>query len=214
MIRALLTASIVLSISHLTLSAPATPTGRERVVGLPCEGCTSVFDGMPDEMRSAVRIAPENEPGEAMVIVGVVRDATGRPVEGVVVYAYHTNADGVYPSGNGARTDEAQRHGRFRAWARSDADGRYRFETIRPGSYPNTSAPQHVHMHIIEPGRCTYYIDDLHFDDDPNLTAAERRRPGRGGSGIATPARDESGAWIVTRDIVLGERVPGYPARP
>jgi protocatechuate 3,4-dioxygenase beta subunit len=70
-----------------------------------------------------------------------------------------------------------------------------------------------VHIHIIEPGRCTYYVDDVLFEDDPRLTAAQRRRPGRGGNGIVSPARDGSGGWLVTRDIVLGERIPGYPTR-
>ena len=67
-------------------------------------------------------------------------------------------------------------------------------------------------MHVIEPGRCTYFIDDIHFDDDDRLTEAQRRRMsrGRGGSGLVAPVRDESQSWWVTRDIVLGQNVPGY----
>ncbi len=41
----------------------------------------------------------------------------------------------------------------------------YRFETIRPASYPNTKFAQHVHMHVVEPGRCTYFIDGTVFTD-------------------------------------------------
>jgi hypothetical protein len=33
----------------------------------------------------------------------------------------------------------------------------------------------------------------------------------RGGSGLVQPTRDENGVWVVARDIVLGEGVPGYP---
>ena len=67
-------------------------------------------------------------------------------------------------------------------------DGRYTFETVRPGSYPNSRNPQHIHMHVIEPGRCTYWIDDVLFTDDPLLNDAERnRREPRGGLGVATP---------------------------
>jgi protocatechuate 3,4-dioxygenase beta subunit len=66
-------------------------------------------------------------------------------------------------------------------------------------------------MHVIEPGRCTYYIEDVLFDDDPLLTPLERsRRENRGGIGLAVPLREGSG-WVVTRDIVLGAAVPGYP---
>jgi protocatechuate 3,4-dioxygenase beta subunit len=66
-------------------------------------------------------------------------------------------------------------------------------------------------MHVVEPGRCTYYIDDILFDDDPNLVATERaRQRGRGGSGIVVPRRDR-GSWVVTRDIILGKNISGYP---
>ncbi len=105
------------------------------------------------------------------------------------------------------------RHGRLRGWARTDAAGEYQFDTIRPGGYPGTGIPQHVHMHVIEPGRCTYYIDDILFTDDPRLAAAQRANydRGRGGSGIATPTKGADGIWNVQRDIRLGEKIPGYP---
>jgi protocatechuate 3,4-dioxygenase beta subunit len=67
-------------------------------------------------------------------------------------------------------------------------------------------------MHVIEPARCTYYIDEIVFTDDSRLTAEQRKsHPGRGGSGIVTPKRDSTGTWLVTRDIVLGQAIPGYP---
>lgn len=185
---------------------------REPIVGLPCEGCQAVFDGMPADISSITRIAPEREPGEALRIVGVVRDASGAPAPGIIVYAYQTDARGIYPPGVDSSDPEVRRNGRLRAWAKTDEQGRYQFDTIRPGSYPNSRNPQHVHMNILEPGRCTYYIDDLMFDDDPLLTPPHRRTPGRGGPGIASPARDEAGIWLVRRDIVLGQNIPGYPA--
>ena len=49
----------------------------------------------------------------------------------------------------------------------TDAKGRYTFETIRPASYPDATIPQHIHMHVIERGCATYYIDELVFTDDP-----------------------------------------------
>jgi protocatechuate 3,4-dioxygenase beta subunit len=139
--------------------------------------------------------------------------AEGEPAAGVIVYAYQTDADGHYPP-DPAAMQAGVRHGRLRGWARTDATGGYQFDTIRPGGYPGTDIPQHVHMHVVEPGRCTYYIDDILFTDDPRLSAAQRARSdrGRGGSGIATPRRAADGVWNVRRDIRLGERIPGYPA--
>ena len=195
------------------LCAPS-EADTEPVVGLPCEGCEAVFQGRPEHLDWCVPIAGPDEPGERLRIEGSVRNAAGDATAGVIVYAYHTDARGLYPAGD---TDlkglAAARHGRLRAWAQTDAEGRYAFDTIRPAGYPGTDQPAHVHMHIIEPLRCTYYIDDVMFEDDPRLTASARRRltAGRGGSGVVVPLRGADGTWLVTRDIVLGEGIPGYP---
>jgi len=187
--------------------------GREPIVGLPCDGCEAVFEGLPEELESSARLAPEGEPGEPMRIEGTVRDPEGRPAAGIVVYAYHTDARGIYPRDEARRGQPAHRHGRLRGWAETDAEGRYRFDTIRPASYPDARTPAHVHMHVIEPGCCTYYIDEIEFLDDPRLPPEARRREvdARGGSGLVMPEKDEDGVWVVTRDIVLGEHVRGYP---
>lgn len=184
---------------------PVSPTVREAIVGGPCQGCSNVFVGLPADLSSSARIAPHDESGEPMVIEGTVTDADGAPAPGIIVYAYHTDDRGIYPDGD-------TRHGRLRGWAETDSHGRYRFDTIRPAGYPNVRVPAHVHMHVIEPGRCTYFIDDIHFTDDQRITEAQRRRTGRGrgGSGLATPTRGDDGAWKVTRDIVLGKNVRDY----
>ncbi len=198
---------------------PAPPTApaptREPIVGGPCEGCEAVFEGLPARPGSTARIAPAGEPGEPMRITGMVRHGDGTPAPGTIVYAYHTNAEGRYPPDASAPGLAARRHGRLRGWARAGDDGRFAFDTIRPGGYPGASDPAHVHLHVLEPDRCTYWIDDLVFIDDPRLDpdALRRVEHGRGGSGIATPRRGDDGTWLVVRDVVLGERIPDYPAR-
>jgi protocatechuate 3,4-dioxygenase beta subunit len=191
---------LVILFAACTSHAPRT----EVLVGGPCEGCELIFIDRPVRLASASRIAPPDEPGEPMVIDGVVRTATGAPVPGVVVYAYQTNARGIYPP-------STTRHGTLRGFALSGSDGAYRFSTIRPASYPDTTVPQHVHMHVLEVGRCHYYIDDLVFTDDPLLTPAERttHAQGRGGIGIATPTKHD-GTWQVRRDITLGAGIADH----
>jgi hypothetical protein len=65
---------------------------------------------------------------------------------------------------------------------------------------------------VIEPDRCTYYIGNVEFTDDSRMTPKYRDRPDilRGGSGVTTPSRDSKGVWQVTRDILLGQNIPGY----
>jgi protocatechuate 3,4-dioxygenase beta subunit len=187
-------------------------TRREPIVGGPCERCEAVFEGIPSELSAIARIAPAEEPGEPMRIEGRVCHQDGSVAPGTVVYAYHTNAEGIYPRDDKLRGQPAYGHGKLRSWVQADKDGRYRFDTVRPGGYPNSEMPQHVHMHVIEPGRCTYYIDDIVFEDDPRLTAEKRDEyeHGRGGTGVTRPERDQ-GVWLVKRDIILGARIPDYP---
>lgn len=185
---------------------------QEPIVGLPCEGCEAVFQGLPPSLSPAARIAALGEPGAPMTITGRVLGPDGRPRAGVVVYAYQTNDKGVYPRPSQPTGAAGDRHGALRGWVLSGPDGRYTFETIRPGTYPSRDLPQHVHMHVIERGCATYYIDDVMFTDDPLLTPVEREKlaTGRGGHGIVTPKRVD-GRWIATRDITLGLNIPGHP---
>ena len=201
---------LLISLAATTASAQRQ---REQIIGQPCEGCEAVFDGIPDQMNSRARITLKSEPGAPMVVVGKVLNSNGQPQAGIVVYAYQTNSEGIYPELQTVRDPETRRQGTLRNWVKTDSSGRYAFDTIRPGSYPNSDIPEHIHFHIIEPGCSTYYIDDIMFRDDPKLTPKQIRRiaKNRGGNGISTPVKRD-GVWYVTRDIHLGQSIPGYRA--
>jgi protocatechuate 3,4-dioxygenase, beta subunit len=188
-------------------AATGTPS-TEPVIGGPCQGCELVFVGMPPQIESPSRIAPAGEPGATMVFEGTVRTLTGAPAPGIVVYAYHTDASGNYPPA-------ATQHGRLRGWTRTDEKGQYRFNTIRPGPYPGGGAPEHIHLHVIEPGKGTYNIDDVWFEGDPALTPELRARvpKPRGGPGIVPIRKQADGSWHVRRDITLGLNIPDYPQK-
>ena len=182
----------------------------ERILG-PCEGCEAVFQGRPAQLASQGRIAPPVAPGDPMQVDGIVRDAQRRPTAGIVIYAYQTDHTGIYPRLANAPGRESGRHGAYRGFVVTDAAGRYRFDTIRPGGYPGTDLPQHIHLHVLEPGRCTTYIDDIVFEDDPRLTPRQRaaHAAGRGGNGVVKPVK-AAGVWRVTRDIALGSGIANY----
>jgi len=195
------------------MAAPDKPLGNCGPGGLMCLG---PYEGMPSIIVSRSRIAPVEEPGVPFSLSGTVRDAAGRPRAGIIVYAYQTNARGEYPRVLPPRSFASNFQGRLRGWARSDAQGHYAFDTIRPGAYGGN--PEHIHMHVVEPGCSTYQISDLVFDNDPALLALtpEQRKgyeEAHGGNGITTPRRKGAG-WEVTRDIALGQNIPGYTACP
>lgn len=169
-----------------------------------CEGCEAIYEHPFDDLSWQTVIPPEGEPGEPLLLSGTVYQPDGRtPAPGVVLYAHHTNAEGVYPT-RGDETGWARRHGYLRGWVKTDAEGRYRFQTIRPAHYPGRSGPAHIHLIVKEPDRPEYWIDDVVFEDDPAVTPRYRReRRDRGGSGIIRLTRDEDGTWHGTRDVIL-----------
>jgi protocatechuate 3,4-dioxygenase beta subunit len=74
----------------------------------------------------------------------------------------------------------------------------------------NRQEPEHIHITVKEPGTIPYYIDALHFDDDPLLTPDQRAKlQNRGGPGIVFPTLEE-GLLTVYRDIILGMNIPDY----
>ena len=161
----------------------------------------------PRKLSSSTVIAPPGEPGERLVISGTVFRADGRtPAPGVVVYAYHTNAAGIYPK-RGNERGYARWHGYLRGWVRSDARGRYEFRTIRAATYPSRVEPAHVHLEVRTPNGREYDLTAIVDSADPLVTPEYRRLAARintrGGEGIVPFRRDSAGVWHARRDIVL-----------
>jgi protocatechuate 3,4-dioxygenase beta subunit len=182
-----------------------------------CIECLGAYEGLPTRIESRARLAPAREAGDRLELTGQVLAPDGKPRAGVIVYAFQTDRAGIYPPSVPARSTFSDSHGRLRAWARTDARGRYTFDTIRPGAYPDGSEPPHIHMVVIEPGCSTYFIEDVHFADDPILAKVQppyrdSLLNGRGGSGIVSTVRDvATGVLRATRDIELGRKFENYP---
>ncbi|MEZ4686656.1 MAG: intradiol ring-cleavage dioxygenase [Bacteroidia bacterium] len=181
-----------------------------RQVGGPCEGCEALFE-CGNRALNMVDTLPgffENEP--RITLEGTVYQPDGKtPAEGVIIYIYHTNRDGIYPT-RGGEQDWGRRHGYIRGWAKTGKDGRYAFFSFRPGAYPGRNIPEHIHITVKEPDTVPYYLEDFFFDDDPLLSASQRASlRGRGGSGIVK-LEAEGGLLHAKRDLVLGRNVEGY----
>ncbi len=125
----------------------------------------------PASLTASGRIAPEGEPGAPLAIHGRVLAPDGRrPAARVVVFAYQTGADGLYSS-----PEKPGRPWRLQGWAVTDADGRFEFRTIRPAPYPGRSIPAHVHLSMETASYGRQWAEELRFDDDRFVTAAERK---------------------------------------
>jgi protocatechuate 3,4-dioxygenase beta subunit len=147
-----------------------------------------------------VTIVGPDEPGERLVVEGIVTGSDGKPVEGAIVYVYHTDAGGHYSQDRSGDT------ARLCALMRTGADGRYRYRTIRPASYPNSDIPSHVH-YVVSGKNFPELSFLLEFEGDPHLSnsAIERDRAEHDGldatyRGIR-PLEKSDGVWHCRRDL-------------
>jgi intradiol ring-cleaving dioxygenase-like protein len=155
----------------------------------------------PSVLSSTSRITGRDEPGQPLVVHGQILQSDGKPASNVIVFAYQTDASGVYaPKGDpGAPW-------RLKGWARTDASGRFEFSTIRPAPYPGHSIPAHIHLTAIT-DCCGRQFTDLMFEDDPLATPEYRLRFERAGEhGLYLPVRQEKGVQHVELTIKLRTR--------
>lgn len=179
-------------------------------VGGNCEGCGAIYE-YGRQTLDAVDTLPafiENEP--KIKVTGTVFKRDGKtPAENVIVYIYHTNRNGIYPT-RGNETGWGKRHGFIRGWIKTGRNGKYTFYTFRPAAYPRGVEPEHIHILVKEPGKNEYYLDEYVFDDDPLLSTQKRSEfEDRGGSGIVRPV-PKDGILVVKRDLLLGLNIPDY----
>jgi len=151
---------LVSSVAIALLMLAAVPVGAQSVLEAPAAS------------PSTGRLAPEGEPGQPLHVSGVVVSPEGVPISGASLYAYQTDHEGYY----GVKPVSNNRDPRLKVFLRSDPQGKWAFETIKPGSYPNSRVPAHIHFQVAAPGRSPK-IFEIVFDDDPLVTPEMRRNP-------------------------------------
>ena len=126
----------------------------------------------PAASPSSGRVTPPGEPGEPLHVSGLVVGADGTPIGGASLYVYQTDHEGYY----GVKPVSDNRNPRLKLFLRSDARGLWSFDTIKPGSYPNSRVPSHIHF-VVSAADRPPKIFEIVFEGDPFVTAAMRRDP-------------------------------------
>jgi len=112
--------------------------------------------------------------GERIIVSGRVLDENARPVPHTLVEIWQANSAGRYP--HKVDQHDAPMDPNFTGAGRclTDAEGRYRFVTIRPGEYPwgnhyNAWRPAHIHFSLFGPAFATRLVTQMYFPGDPLL---------------------------------------------
>jgi protocatechuate 3,4-dioxygenase beta subunit len=131
--------------------------GEERV-GADDADLTTDHDGEPQ--------------GERIIVTGRLLDGDGRPVRRSLVEIWQANAAGRYL--HAADQHPAPLDPNFTGLGRclTDDEGRYRFVTIKPGSYPwrnhhNAWRPAHIHFSVFGRSFTQRLVTQMYFPGDP-----------------------------------------------
>ncbi|PYM45528.1 MAG: protocatechuate 3,4-dioxygenase [Candidatus Rokuibacteriota bacterium] len=100
--------------------------------------------------------------------MGRVVNVQGQPVKGARVELWQANTHGRYT--HPSDTNPAPLDPNFEGFAvqDTDAEGRYRFKTIKPGAYPATvdwMRPPHLHFEVT--GKINRTITQMYFPGEP-----------------------------------------------
>jgi protocatechuate 3,4-dioxygenase, beta subunit len=115
---------------------------------------------------------PQEPQGQRIIVHGRVLEQDGKPVPNTLVEIWQANAGGRYrhivdnwPAPLDPNFDGVGR-------TLTDAEGRYRFITVKPGAYPwgnhdNAWRPAHIHFSLFGRSFTQRLVTQMYFPDDP-----------------------------------------------
>jgi protocatechuate 3,4-dioxygenase beta subunit len=110
--------------------------------------------------------------GQRIIVSGRVLDEDRRPVANTMMEVWQANAAGRYIHAKDSWNAPLDPNFTGAGRVVTDAEGRYRFTTIRPGAYPwgnhaNAWRPAHIHLSLLGPAFATRLVTQFYFPDDP-----------------------------------------------
>ena len=126
----------------------------------------------PAGATSTGQVSPKGEPGQPLTVSGTVVDAAGAPIADASLYVYQTDHEGYY----GVKPASDSNDPRLKVFLRSDAKGAWSFSTVKPGSYPASRNPAHIHFEVTAKGKAPR-IFEIVFEGDPFITDRMKNDP-------------------------------------
>jgi len=167
-------------------------------------------------------------PGPVLFVNAMVQDQKGKPIEGAEVDVWHSSPEGFYE-----QQDPKQAPMNLRGKFMTDAQGRFRFRSVKPAGYPipidgpvgdlvratgrHHYRPAHLHFLICKPGFKTL-ISQIYVNDDDKLETDVQFGVTYAVIGNfvchkgAAPATDVTGEWYLLDQTFVME--PGNSRLP
>ena|ERR671923_562181 len=156
--------------------------------------------GYPFSSVAGSTLVDNNTDGERIRIEGRVFDGEGRPISDALIEIWQADAQGRYAHPLDPRSSNASFQGFGRVGTGANSEGRFAFETIKPGPVDGTQAP-HVNLIVLMRGLLQHAYTRIYFSDetvgnanDPVLSSvpADRRS-------TLIAKREQTGAGVVYR---------------
>jgi protocatechuate 3,4-dioxygenase, beta subunit len=110
--------------------------------------------------------------GQRIIVTGRVLDEQGAPVPHTLVEVWQANAAGRYVHRRDDWPGPLDPNFLGIGRCKTDAEGTYRFLTVRPGAYPwknhpNAWRPAHIHFSLFGGSWRSRLVTQMYFSDDP-----------------------------------------------
>lgn len=110
--------------------------------------------------------------GERIIVAGRVMDEDGRAVPNTLIEIWQCNAAGRYFHALDDHPAPLDPNFTGTGRAMTDAEGHYRFVTIKPGAYPwrnhpNAWRPAHIHFSLFGHSIVSRLVTQMYFPSDP-----------------------------------------------
>jgi protocatechuate 3,4-dioxygenase beta subunit len=110
--------------------------------------------------------------GQRIIVTGRVLDDQGHPVPNTLLEIWQANAAGRYLHKRDQWPGPLDPNFLGMGRCLTNAEGVYRFLTIRPGAYPwlnhpNAWRPAHIHFSLFGPSMRSRLVTQMYFPDDP-----------------------------------------------
>ena len=123
-----------------------------------------------------ITIVTPGESGQKILVKGNIKSANGNALKDAIVYVYQTSDKGWYSdtAPHVLIMEGDRRHARLFGYMKTDANGNFSFNTIRPNGYPKSDLPAHIHLELtVSDG--SGLGTELLFEEDPRLVGQIRQ---------------------------------------